>query len=477
MRLSAIATLSVLCAACGSESSPGGETPKADAAVSPFAIACDDKAEGFYDRPTNLPAFDRARRGDVVRCGLDRAVPVADIDGWLSKNHFVGVKAKSSVKIYRIAFRTERLGGKEGISGALVFVPDTARTGPRPLVVTAHGTVGGGAACAPSRSGLLTPEHTDATAAHGMSLSLAGLGHTVIAPDYAGYGFGDVVQWLLSEDEAHSVLDATRAARKLLPTLDRKNFLIGHSQGGHAVLSAHAHAKSYGVDGELSGVAAMAPPWWVGKTYGAMVSSLAGLTTAKDASALAYALLYFHGHSAAYDGDALKPFKADKRAAIAAMASECTQGLFAKMPSLGASAADFFDPAFVDSVGMCGVADACDAEPAKTWRARFRADRPNVDVSGAPIVVWHGGKDDGVAVDRAQCGIDKLEKDGATKLVTACGDPEAGHDGVVERQMAWLDGWIDAGVRGVAAPTCAPFSALGPGGKAATCATPPTNED
>ncbi len=475
MRLVYFAAVSLV--ACSSDPGPKGAV-QPDAAVSPFAIACDDALTGFYDAPTGLPAFDRSRRGEVIKCGLDRAIAVTEIDAWLRKERFVGVTVKSAVKVYRIAFRTERLNGEGGVSGALVFVPEVPRQGPRSLVVTAHGTVGGGAACAPSRSGLLTAEHTDATAAHGMSLSLAALGHTVIAPDYAGYGFGGVVQWLLSEDEAHSVLDATRAARKLIPALDRRNFLIGHSQGGHAVLSAHAHASTYGVEGELTAVAAMAPPWWVGKTYAAMLSPLAGLTTTKDAGALAYALLYFHGHAAAYDKAPLLPFRSDKRDAVAALANnECTQGILAGMPKLGESAADFFDPPFVEALGLCGVVDACDAELAKTWLPRFRADRPAVDPKGAPIVIWHGGKDDGVAVDRAQCGVDKLVRDGATSIVTACGDPEAGHDGIVERQMSWLDGWIDARVRGVDSPGCTAFATLGPGGAAATCATPPTNDD
>jgi len=444
-------------------------------------VECNDVAEGFYNQPQGLPAFDASRRGDVIRCGHARDVSIAEIDAWLAKMQFVGVRTSSNVRVYRIAFRTERLSGKEGISGALVFVPEKPRSGPSPVIVTAHGTVGTGAACTPSRSGLLTTERTDATAAHGMSLSLAALGHTVIAPDYAGYGFGGDVQWLLSEDEAHSVLDATRAVRKLLPSLDKRVFLVGHSQGAHAVLSAHAHARTYGLDGELTGVAAMAPPWWVGKTYAAIISPLAGLQTTKDAAAISYALLYFHGHARAYDGDALSPFRAEKRAAIdALLATSCTQQVLAGVPSLGTTPSDFFDPDFVSSVGLCGVADACDTGAAAKWRERFRADRPSIDPRGAPIVLWHGGRDDGVVVERAQCGIDKLARDvkdvESPTSVTACGDSEATHDGVVERQMSWLDRWIDSRLRGESMPSCAPFASLGAGG-APVCATPPTNED
>jgi len=470
--------LATLAGGCGQASEPA---PAKIVHESPFALECRDSVEGFYDRPASLPTFDASRRGDVVRCGHARDVSAAEIDAWLARARFAGVQATTSVRVYRIAFRTERLSGREGISGALVFVPNKPRSGPRPVIVTAHGTVGAGAACAPSRSGLLVDERTGATAAHGMSLSLAALGHTVIAPDYAGYGFGGDVQWLLAEDEAHSVLDSTRAVRKLLPSLDKRVFLVGHSQGGHAVLSAHAHARAYGLSGELSGVAAMAPPWWVGKTYGAIVSPLAGLNTTKDAAAIAYALLYFHGHARAYDGSAASPFREGKRAAIDALLdTACTQQVFSGLASLGATPGELFDPDFVSSVGMCGVADACDSGPAAKWIERFRADRPSVDPSGAPIVLWHGGRDDGVAVERAQCGVDKLARDvqgiASPTTITACGDPEATHDGVVERHMAWLDRWIDARVTGAAAPACGAFAALG-GASAPVCATPPTNND
>ncbi len=68
-------------------------------------------------------------------------------------------------------------------------------------------------------------------------------------------------------------------------------------------------------------------------------------------------------------------------------------------------------------------------------------------------------------------------KDVAAKTaVTACGDAEATHDGIVERQMSWLDRWIDARMNGTAAPSCTPFATLG-GASAPVCATPPTNED
>ena len=70
--------------------------------------------------------------------------------------------------------------------------------------------------------------------------TLAGYGYTVIAPDYSGFSYGQPPGYFNAEDEAHSVLDATRAAANLLPSPPDKVVFVGHSQGGHAALSAQS---------------------------------------------------------------------------------------------------------------------------------------------------------------------------------------------------------------------------------------------
>ena len=49
-----------------------------------------------------------------------------------------------------------------------------------------------------------------------MLYRLAGYGFTVIATDYSGFIPGQDPGYFNAEDEAHSMLDATRAAAKIL---------------------------------------------------------------------------------------------------------------------------------------------------------------------------------------------------------------------------------------------------------------------
>ena len=58
---------------------------------------------------------------------------------------------------WRVLYRSERSDGTPSVSGGLVFVPaassgDPATAGDRPVLAWAHGTVGMGDSCAPSRT-------------------------------------------------------------------------------------------------------------------------------------------------------------------------------------------------------------------------------------------------------------------------------------------------------------------------------------
>ena len=103
----------------------------------------------------------------------------------------------------------------------------------------------------------------DATSNRDLALPWAGLGYAVIVPDYAGLGNEGAQGYLDNRDQAHSLLDGARALRKLLSpgALSSDILAVGFSQGGGAVLSAQALAKSYGADGELVGAIVFAPEW------------------------------------------------------------------------------------------------------------------------------------------------------------------------------------------------------------------------
>jgi hypothetical protein len=295
------------------------------------------------------------------------------------------------------------------------------------------------------------------------------------------------------------MLDATRAMHKMLKAgvLGTKVAMVGHSQGGHAVLSAHAFAKSYGLEGDLVGVGVYAPFWFVGRSWGAALSPLAGLTTKDNPGTIAYSMDYFIGHAALYDGadKAYSMFQADKQETIRTlMTTKCLIDRTDDIPSLGSKPSDFFDSAFANSIGGCGVLKTCTDALASVWNPRFIADRPSVDPQGPPIVYWHGGSDTSITPSRAKCGIDKINKDltaaGATTSFTFCGDATAIHGsimptdpneyllGITRRQADWMNQWLGSKLLGETAPAaCEGVSALSPDGGTVSCDPLPSNDD
>lgn len=454
-----------------------------------LAAPCTDTVEDVYKLPPGLPPFDTSRRGEVVRCAIDRTLSLEQIKAALEKNGYSGAMPTTGVTVHRIAYRTERVaagkGPKDGLSSALVMLPQQARAAGA-LVVVGHGTVGLADKCAPSLEDQLT-----ASATHTMNLAFASAGLITIAPDYAGFGYGGVHGWSLAEDEAHSLLDATRAMKRLLPPANAPTqvALVGHSQGGHAVLSTQALAAKYGLEGKLVGVVGFAPLWIAPRSWAAATSLAIGLTTKDSPGPLSFSLLYFYGHGELYDGPGggLKMFQAPKQAQVKTMLTTlCLGELYDQLPTLGAAPADFYDAAFVNPLSACAIFPSqktCGAEPGLTWVKRFADDRPAIDAGGAPIVILQGGGDKTLPPDRAQCGFDKIAADlklapMAKATLTVCGDKEATHGSVVERNAGWVTQWLSARFGlGTDPPACKGTDELKPANGPLTCATPPPNED
>jgi pimeloyl-ACP methyl ester carboxylesterase len=399
-------------------------------------------------------------------------VPAAALTKAARALGYVGADLTSGAILLHVIYRTERShkadgSVQDGVSSALVLLPDNPRPGSG-LVVTAHGTAGEADRCAPSREGdVLYVDAGQFDDARLMNLGLAGFGWTVISPDYAGLGLGGPPEgWSLSEDEAYSVLDATRAMGHLLAAKPTEVVIVGHSQGGHVALSAQALAAGYGIaDGmTLVGVVGFAPLWVAPTAWGAVITTTAAqlyhINTRDNGGILGYGLYYFYGHGELYDGPGhgLDMFQEDKKPIVKdLMTNECNDQVYLDVTRLGDVAADFYDPVFIDKVGTCALTGSCDAEPAATWKKRFVADRPHLNTRGAKLVVWQGGMDATITPAFAQCGIDRINHDyaadpQATSSFTLCGDPMATHGSVVRRNLEWVNHWIDARLGGAAEP-------------------------
>ncbi len=470
-----------------------------------LAVACSDAVADVYNLPGNLPAMDVTHRGDILHCAVTESLSAAKVDAQLAAYdanwpNATPVSVTSGFWSYRVSYRTLRNTPKtgspaEGDTAAFLLVPEKPIAG-APLVVFAHGSVGIAPKCAPS---LLDLSATAQDLDYPVSLMrLASYGYTVIAPDYSGFGFGNQPPgYFNAEDEAHSVLDATRAAANLLTTMPDKVVFVGHSQGGHAVLSAESYARSYGMKGTLAGIAAFAPLETSMALWAATTTGAAGLKTSTDVSTILYSMEYAYtaGLLRGDTNGGLAVFQAAKQQAAkdTMLGGECYDQT--KLEALGATPADFFDTDYVQNVGLqcaanplganCTAAPSTPAGDAPLWLSRWTQDRPALDPMGPPILIWQGGQDASDRPGFAECAREKFAKDlmaaGATTTVKYCFDAQAAHRDIIRRAPAeYVNEWIAArggvGSEPTGACDAVPSPWTDPSGlTGTTCETPPND--
>ncbi|MFM7060476.1 MAG: lipase family protein [Actinomycetes bacterium] len=176
-------------------------------------------------------------------------------------------------RAWRVLYRSERTDGTPTVSSGMVLAPPgDAPAGGRPVVAWAHGTVGLGDTCAPSRS-----RNPLGQLAWAEGMLRAGM--VLTATDYAGLGTPGVERYLIGGDEARDVLNSVRAARALPTGAGARVAVYGHSQGGHAALWTGATAAAYAPELAVVGVAAGAP-----------AAELAALVRLQDRSAVAWVI-------------------------------------------------------------------------------------------------------------------------------------------------------------------------------------------
>ncbi len=156
---------------------------------------------------------------------------------------------------YRMLYVSARPDGTPAVSGAMVFIPDApAPAGGRPVLAWAHGTVGMGDACAPSRS---TKGIADMAGWLEQALSL---GWVVVATDYVGLGTPGPELYLVAQAEVNDIVHSVQAVRQWdLAEAGTRYAVYGHSQGGHSSLWAGHLAEDIDPNLDLVGVAAAAP--------------------------------------------------------------------------------------------------------------------------------------------------------------------------------------------------------------------------
>lgn len=224
--------------------------------VGGVARADESQYAEFYTPPDPLP---EGRPGDLIRSEPSRLV--------LEPSGQLGAYVATGTRIMYLS--TDTHDRPIAITGTY-FEPDNPWpwAGPRPLISLAVGTYGQGDQCAPSRlfnQGIHYSSGLDIAYGYeqGFVATMVARGFAVVVTDYEGLGTPGVHTYTNRVAQAHAVIDAARAAKRLPGTSLDPNGPVGfwgYSQGGGAVSSAAEMAPMYAPELDLVGVWAGAPP-------------------------------------------------------------------------------------------------------------------------------------------------------------------------------------------------------------------------
>ncbi|MFF3154375.1 lipase family protein [Streptomyces sp. NPDC057910] len=159
----------------------------------------------------------------------------------------------TNTRAWHVTYRSTTAKGAPNTVSGTVIVPNDGRTGPRPVVTYAVGTVGLGDSCAPSAN---FPYGTAVEAT--LINQVVQRGWAVAVTDYEGLGTPGDHTYTVGRAEGTAVLDAARAAERLgIPGLDANSpvGIMGYSQGGQASSWAAELHDSYAPDLKVKGTA------------------------------------------------------------------------------------------------------------------------------------------------------------------------------------------------------------------------------
>ena len=233
LALAAIAAAAVLLlAATGANAK--GKTPKTTKPLNgPHGLA-------FYKPPKHIPK----RHGTLI---------------WTRKAS--GLVPLAGARYTKLVLYSSRSTDNRriAVSGSVAVPRGKPPKGGWPVITWAHGTTGVADSCAPSRDFAGTPTPTGETYINPELTAWLQAGYAVLRTDYEGLGTPGTHPYLVNTSEGRSVLDIVSAARQLDPAIGRRFLIAGHSQGGHAALSAAGLAQSWAKGLFLRGTVAFAP--------------------------------------------------------------------------------------------------------------------------------------------------------------------------------------------------------------------------
>jgi alpha/beta superfamily hydrolase len=157
------------------------------------------------------------------------------------------------VDFYHLEYNTVGGTGEKTTASGALLVPTGAApacSGPRPIVLYAHGTQ------TDKTSNLADITNTKNTEGALIAAVFAAHGYIVVAPNYAGYDTSSLPYhpFLNGDQQSKDMIDALAAARTALPNTSSaatsdsgKLFVSGYSQGGYVAMATHKALQAAGV--------------------------------------------------------------------------------------------------------------------------------------------------------------------------------------------------------------------------------------
>lgn len=170
---------------------------------------------------------------------------------------------KCALSLYHMKYITVGGAGEATDATGAIMVPsgaDAACSGPRPVILFAHGTT-----VEKAFNMANIRENSEASLIAAM---FAAQGFIVVAPNYAGYDVSSLTYhpYLNAEQQANDMVDAMRAAKKAFPAIGAQDsgklVLSGYSQGGYvAMATQRAMQTTYASEFKVAALAGMSGPY------------------------------------------------------------------------------------------------------------------------------------------------------------------------------------------------------------------------
>ena len=170
---------------------------------------------------------------------------------------------KCAITTYYMKYGTVGGANEATTATGAIMVPsgsDPACSGPRPVVLYAHGTT--------VDKSFNMANLRDNSEASLVAAIYAAQGFIVVAPNYAGYDVSSLSYhpYLNAQQQANDMVDSLRAARKAFSTIGAQDsgklFVTGYSQGGHvAMATQRAMQQTYASEFTVTALGGSSGPY------------------------------------------------------------------------------------------------------------------------------------------------------------------------------------------------------------------------